>query len=475
MRLLLLLLVLLRLLASQSVSSSGEDVYAAASLPFLRIRQPGRAGWDTHHDSVLIAVHIYNVPDALWDRARVCLELSDATFHQTGEGAHMMGCFDPSHGVLLHWPEASFTHHAKLEANLAFRDVSNAFRLDAALIISDPPLPATGTLDPEFSMFQATTSLVASSLDSVIFGQNMAELQGDLLAALPVSVLAASQRLLLPGMRTVKPMLPRPPTQPSLWAAVASRHTIMDPGASGHPLVDAVTTSFAEAAQNVSGLTNDILSLTSMVRPTCRRFLNNVAGRLSDTVQALYLEVGVFAASSLCAAVYNNPRLHAIGVDNWSQFGGREAAFESARACAGETGVARSRVNLVDADCWHAAELLRNGSAEVPLSVAVAGADAEMLGARRKVDIYFYDGPHNTLDQYRGIIQYEPLFNEQVVVVVDDWHLDDVQMGTRMALEVLESNFGWEVLLETSEVRGTNDNRLGEAAFVLRRAGVAAS
>ena len=83
------------------------------------------------------------------------------------------------------------------------------------------------------------------------------------------------------------------------------------------------------------------------------------------------------------------------------------------------------------------------------------GSDEFDVGLRHlPADVFFFDGPHSALDQFRGLIQYAFAWNEDgVVVIVDDYQLADARRGTRRALEVLTSEaFGWELLWESESV-----------------------
>ena len=61
-------------------------------------------------------------------------------------------------------------------------------------------------------------------------------------------------------------------------------------------------------------------------------------------------------------------------------------------------------------------------------------------------------GPHDALDQWRGLVEFEALWRpEGVVVVVDDFQRRDVQRSTEAALHLLAGpSFGWEILLASA-------------------------
>lgn len=68
------------------------------------------------------------------------------------------------------------------------------------------------------------------------------------------------------------------------------------------------------------------------------------------------------------------------------------------------------------------------------------------------------------LDQWRGLVEFEPLWSpEGVVVVVDDYQRRDVQRSTEAALRLLAGpSFGWEVILASASHEAPSGLASGE-------------
>ena len=83
-----------------------------------------------------------------------------------------------------------------------------------------------------------------------------------------------------------------------------------------------VETSFQNAENNISKITNDIITMDGMSGTKTRHFYNN----LLNTEDARYLEIGTWKGSSVCSAMCGN-KAKVVCIDNWSEFGGPKAEF----------------------------------------------------------------------------------------------------------------------------------------------------
>src|SRR5262245_15381786 len=82
--------------------------------------------------------------------------------------------------------------------------------------------------------------------------------------------------------------------------------------------------SFDEALALRTKLPEWIRTMPGMSGRKYRCLINNLIGRLAD---ARYLEVGSWAGSTACSAIYGN-RVRALCIDNWSEFDGPKAEFQ---------------------------------------------------------------------------------------------------------------------------------------------------
>jgi hypothetical protein len=185
--------------------------------------------------------------------------------------------------------------------------------------------------------------------------------------------------------------------------------------------------SLAAAEEGRSKLPPAVLALEGFSSPTVRHFLNNLCSFRS----ANYLEVGTWKGSTLVSASYANPGRF-TAVDNFSHFvstnrEGQEARERLRRVRRRFARWCRARFH--DSDCWAPALLPR-----LP----------------RGVNVYFYDGRHNSEDQYRAFTHFDAVLAARYVAVVDDWNRPNVRAATRAALADLGHVAAWERELFTS-------------------------
>ena len=110
--------------------------------------------------------------------------------------------------------------------------------------------------------------------------------------------------------------------QSEVSVAEPQAHIVTQKTTSGH-LVEQVELAFNRALAGDGKLAHDILSMAGMSGRKYRLFINNL---IQTLVNARYLEVGVWAGSTLCSAIYQN-RVRATAIDNWSQFNGPFKSF----------------------------------------------------------------------------------------------------------------------------------------------------
>jgi hypothetical protein len=191
----------------------------------------------------------------------------------------------------------------------------------------------------------------------------------------------------------------------------------------GLTLSDAVKTAFEEARNEQGKLNDFVMGIEGMSGRKFRYFLNNLLGKVSNP---RYLEVGSWAGSTFCSAIFGNT-LRAVAIDNWSQFGGP--------------------VNHFFANLAHCCTVATR------TSVIFEDFRKVDFGALGKFNVYLFDGPHAYQDQYDGLIRAWDGLTEEFVFIVDDWNWDGVRAGTMDAIRDL----GLEIQTKI-EVRTTQDN-----------------
>jgi predicted O-methyltransferase YrrM len=151
-----------------------------------------------------------------------------------------------------------------------------------------------------------------------------------------------------------------------------------------------------------------------------RLFLNNLIATMPDP---RYLEIGIFRGATLCAAISNN-KVHATGVDNWSEYGGKATEFY---------------INLA---------AFKGPDAKV--TVIEQDFRTVNYAALGSFNVGFYDGPHQAKDQYDGARLIVEALEPQAVLLIDDWNWPDVRTGTMNALHDTGAHIDFAVDLRTT-------------------------
>lgn len=176
-----------------------------------------------------------------------------------------------------------------------------------------------------------------------------------------------------------------------------------------HPLVIkfALQNSFFKSIAMDYKIPDAIRYMEGMSGKKYRYLINNLIGSLDD---ARYLEVGSWAGSTACSAMYGN-KCKVTCVDNWSEFGGPKDAFLH------NTNSARSddvEFQLIESD--------------------FRTIDYNNIG---KYNVYMFDGPHLEQDQYDGVVIAQPALDDEYLLIVDDYNGFDIQNGTIRAVNDL--------------------------------------
>jgi len=190
------------------------------------------------------------------------------------------------------------------------------------------------------------------------------------------------------------------------------------------------------ALRGESRLTEEVLAIEGMSDARMRHLLNNIGGRVRN-----YVEIGCYHGSTLIAAAYGNPRLFALGIDNfsedfpaWNTRGGpREQLGDNLRKYAPHAHFVEGDFRTIPVD-------------QLP-----------------PIDCFFYDGAHHTQLHYEAIVRFSPRFGDECLLLVDDWNSDDAKDGTYAALHDLQAD--WRVVCSAALCDTWNN----VGVFVLRR------
>ena len=151
-----------------------------------------------------------------------------------------------------------------------------------------------------------------------------------------------------------------------------------------------------------------------------RRLLNN----LNSISGINYLEVGLNQGLTFCSAIYKN-NINAYGIDWWKdEFSSAKDKFYK-----NLSGISHSsKLRIIEGDFRDSVDVIDE-----------------------KIDIYFYDGSHLYQDQYDAIIYLYPKLNDKFILLIDDYANDQVQMGSKDAINKLQLKIKFEMVFPNIE------------------------
>ncbi len=144
---------------------------------------------------------------------------------------------------------------------------------------------------------------------------------------------------------------------------------------------------------------------------------------MSSIEPARYLEIGSWKGSTVITALFGNT-CKALCIDNWSDFGGPKYEFLQ---------------NLQDFQIEDRVEFIEEDFRNV---------DYCNIGS---FDIFFYDGPHEEIDHYDGILIPQPAMKQEYFLIVDDWNWLQVRIGTIRALSDSNSTIQFAIEILTTQ------------------------
>ena len=192
----------------------------------------------------------------------------------------------------------------------------------------------------------------------------------------------------------------------------------------------AIASSMRNAMAIKHKLPRHIVEMQGMSGKKYRYFINNLISLINNPS---YLEIGSWAGSTACSAIYGN-KINVLCIDNWSEFGGPKEQFLK---------------NISE---------LKNQN----LCFKFIESDFRLVNFidLEKFNVYLFDGPHSEQDQYDGIKIALPALQNDFIIIVDDWNWDRVRKGTFRALrdtKIAISSF--------VDIRTSQDNTTPEIKF----------
>ena len=170
-------------------------------------------------------------------------------------------------------------------------------------------------------------------------------------------------------------------------------------------LCDHLEISVFDAINHKSKITDEIQALPGMSSTKGRHLLNN----LGSLPGINYLEVGSWKGSTAVSALYQNKVAKYTIVENWKlgSEGIKDELFNNFNNILGYS------PNIVEADCF----------SFNPLEKDI-----------KDIDIYFYDGEHEEIDQYQALTHYYDSLADNFIFIVDDTNYPPALVGTIKAI-----------------------------------------
>ena len=205
-----------------------------------------------------------------------------------------------------------------------------------------------------------------------------------------------------------------------------------------HPHVETCIDAFKNSGKYLSNHTSaPVPGLTS---ERVRHFLNNICSQEG----AVYLEVGVYAGSTFCAAIENNDMVAAYANDNWSQ--------PNLRPGRDDISLDLSDVTM-DVFVSNLERFAQN------IDVSVIPGDSSNLSVDdfdHKVNIIFYDGDNNEDKMNEFFSKINSYTDDVFTLIIDD---ANIQSNVEVTKNFINAT-GWKILYERELLNDFEDSSM---------------
>ena len=205
-----------------------------------------------------------------------------------------------------------------------------------------------------------------------------------------------------------------------------------------HPHVETCIDAFKNSGKYLSNHTSaPVPGLTS---ERVRHFLNNICSQEG----AVYLEVGVYAGSTFCAAIENNDMVAAYANDNWSQ--------PNLRPGRDDISLDLSDVTM-DVFVSNLERFAQN------IDVSVIPGDSSNLSVDdfdHKVNIIFYDGDNNEDKMNEFFSKIDSYTDDVFTLIIDD---ANIQSNVEVTKNFINAT-GWKILYERELLNDFEDSSM---------------
>ena len=172
-----------------------------------------------------------------------------------------------------------------------------------------------------------------------------------------------------------------------------------------------------------STLDNSILNMDGMSSLKVRHFLQNICSS-NIFSRKNYLEVGCASGSTYISSNFNTGLNSSYVCDIFNELkngkNGKDIFLEN---CLQHLG--KIPDNIFHEDCF----------------------DLDIDKIKNKINLYLYDGDHSVDSHEKALTYFESVFDDTVVVIIDDWDDWRVQLGTILGLSKINySIFSWQYM-----------------------------
>jgi hypothetical protein len=204
-----------------------------------------------------------------------------------------------------------------------------------------------------------------------------------------------------------------------------------------HPHVETCIDAFENSGKYLSNHTSTpVPGLTSS---RVRHFLNNICSQEG----AVYLEIGVFAGSTFCAAIENNDMVAAYANDTWSQPDLKPEREDIDIDITGDMETFITNVERV--------------SANLDFDISILEGECETLNASNfshKVNVIFYDGDNDPSVMWKFFDTMDQYTDDVFTLIIDD---ANSELNVKTTKEFVDQT-GWNVLYERELLNDQEDS-----------------
>lgn len=182
-----------------------------------------------------------------------------------------------------------------------------------------------------------------------------------------------------------------------------------------YPLLQHMLYSIKNADYQSSKLDGEYINL-KVDGMTCSA-TKHLANNLASLYKCNYLEVGVYKGATFIAGLWkNDPQIY-VGVDNWTQYGGKDSFLQKLKN-------ANKNSVVIDQDSF---------------------SEGILDELNTKFDVYFYDGCHTRESQKLALTHYKKYMKKYFIYYCDDYcNSMDVVFGTMEGI----AEAGFEVIYD---------------------------